>query len=284
MSGNAVQVLVNGKAVDSVPTTDRGLLYGDGLFETIAVSGGKLCFWERHMQRLQAGCERLGMAPVDTAQLRQECHLLIQQSQQVVIKIIITRGSGGRGYRLPEQPRSTRIIQLHDWPAWPANCTESGIITRICRTRLGHDSSLAGIKHLNRLEQVMARREWDDPAIMEGLMLDTAGNVVEGTMSNIFMVKDALLMTPDLTRCGVAGIMRAWVLDRAKQHAIEARIQHLELDALLQSDEVFVCNSLTGIWPVIGIDEYAFQKGAVTTRLQTLLARDVAMEQTGIHA
>ena len=158
MSGDAVQVLVNGKAVDCVPTLDRGLLYGDGLFETIAVSGGKLCFWEPHMQRLQAGCERLGMALVDAAQLAQECSLLIQESQQAVIKIIITRGSGGRGYRLPEQPHSTRIIQLHDWPAWPADCTECGINTRICSTLLGHNSSLAGIKHLNRLEQVMAIR------------------------------------------------------------------------------------------------------------------------------
>jgi 4-amino-4-deoxychorismate lyase len=283
MSGGAVQVLVNGTALDCVPTSDRGLLYGDGLFETIAVADGKLCFWERHLQRLQAGCEQLGMARVDAVQLAQECHSLIQQSQQAVIKIIITRGSGGRGYRLPAQPCSTRIIQLHDWPAWPANCAERGINTRICRTRLGHNSSLAGIKHLNRLEQVMARREWDDPDIMEGLMLDTAGNVVEGTMSNVFMVKDALLMTPDLTRCGVAGIMRGRVLDMATQHSIEVRIQHLELDALLQADEVFVCNSLTGIWPVTGIDEYAFSKGDVTTRLQTLLAREAAMGQAGIH-
>jgi 4-amino-4-deoxychorismate lyase len=281
MSGDAVQVLVNGKAVDSVPTSDRGLLYGDGLFETIAVSGGKLCFWERHMQRLQAGCERLGMAPVDAAQLRQECHLLIQQSQQAVIKIILTRGSGGRGYRVPEQPHPTRIVQLHGWPGYPANCAETGIHTRICRTRLGHNPSLAGIKHLNRLEQVLARREWTDPAIREGLMQDTAGNVVEGTMSNVFMVKEARLLTPDLTHCGVAGIMRAHVLELAKQHTIESRVQPVALETLLQADEVFVCNSLIGIWPVIGIDAQAFPKGPVTMHLQALLADESMSRQTG---
>jgi 4-amino-4-deoxychorismate lyase len=160
---------------------------------------------------------------------------------------------------------------LHEWPNYPTSCTESGIKTRICQTRLGHNPSLAGIKHLNRLEQVLARQEWDDPVIMEGLMLDASGNLVEGTMSNVFVVKDAVLMTPDLQLCGVAGIMRAHVLDMAAEHLIAARVQHLELDALLQADEVFICNSLLGIWPVIGVDEHDFLKGPVTRRLQTLL-------------
>ncbi|RLA00777.1 MAG: aminodeoxychorismate lyase, partial [Gammaproteobacteria bacterium] len=186
---NAVQVLVNGKPNDCVPTSDRGLLYGDGVFETIAVKNGQLHFWSEHVRRLQSGCERLGIDPVDETQLMGECRSLIRQSQQAVIKVIITRGSGGRGYRLPEQARPTRIIQLHEWPDYPASCTERGIKTRICRARLGHNASLAGIKHLNRLEQVLARQEWNDPNIMEGLMLDSDGDLVEGTMSNVFMVK-----------------------------------------------------------------------------------------------
>ena len=272
MKGDAVQVLVNGKPNNCLPTSDRGLLYGDGVFETIAVESGQLRYWPQHLHRLQSGCERLGMEPVDEALLEGECRLLMGQSQQAVIKVIITRGSGGRGYRLPEQPRPTRILQLHEWPGYPASCAESGIKTRICRTRLGHNPSLAGIKHLNRLEQIMARMEWDDPVIMEGLMLDTVGDLVEGTMSNVFTVKDAVLMTPDLQRCGVAGIMRARVLEMAAEDSITARVQRLELDALLQADEVFVCNSLMGVWPVIAIDNYAFRKGPVTARLQTLLA------------
>ena len=272
MKDTELRVLVNGKPLDCVSTSDRGLLYGDGVFETIAVSGGKLCHWERHLQRLQSGCERLGMATVDGTLLAEETGLLIQQSQRAVVKIIITRGSGGRGYRVPGQPRPTRVIQLHDWPDYPASCTESGIKTRVCHTRLGQNVSLAGIKHLNRLEQVLARQEWDDPEIMEGLLLDTGGHLVEGTMSNVFMVKDRVLMTPDLTLCGVAGIMRARMLELARQHSIESRIQPVTLDTLLQADEVFVCNSLIGIWPVIGIDKQAFPKGPVAARLQALLA------------
>ncbi|MGB5177772.1 MAG: aminodeoxychorismate lyase [Gammaproteobacteria bacterium] len=279
MKAGVQRVLVNGEPLDCVSTSDRGLLYGDGVFETIAVSGGKLCHWARHLQRLQSGCERLGMATVDAAQLAEECASLIQASQQAVIKIIITRGSGGRGYRVPERPRPTRVIQVHDWPDYPASCTECGIKTRICRTRLGHNASLAGIKHLNRLEQVLARREWDDPEIREGLMLDTGGHLVEGTMSNVFMVKGGLLMTPDLTLCGVAGIMRARVLESAKQHSIESGIQTIDQDTLLQADEVFVCNSLIGIWPVIGIGEQAFPKGPVTVHLQTLLFEEPVAQQ-----
>lgn len=274
MKSDTVPVLVNGKPVDCVPTSDRGLLYGDGVFETIAVENGQFRYWPQHLRRLQSGCERLGMGPVDEALLVQECRSLIEQSQQAVIKIIVTRGSGGRGYRLPEQPRSSRIIQLHEWPNYPASCTETGIKTRICRTRLGHNSSLAGIKHLNRLEQVLARQEWDDPAIMEGLMLDSSGDLVEGTMSNVFMIKDAVLITPDLQRCGIAGIMRARVLELAEKHSIEVSVQGIALDVLLQADEVFVCNSLIGIWPVTAIDKQAFIKGPVSTRLQALLMHD----------
>ena len=271
--GDAVQVLVNGKAIDSVSTLDRGLLYGDGVFETIAVEHGQLRYWSQHLHRLQSGCERLGMESVDETLLEGECRSLIEQSQQAVIKIIITRGSGGRGYRLPGQPRSSLIIQLHEWPNYPASCTRIGIKARICRTQLGHNSSLAGIKHLNRLEQVLARREWDDPDIMEGLMLDSLGDLVEGTMSNVFMVKDGVLITPELQLCGVAGIMRAHVLELAAGSSIATRVRRIKVDALLQADEVFVCNSLVGIWPVISIDKLTFPKGPVTMRLQTLLAK-----------
>ena len=281
MKAAVVRVLVNGKPHVCLPTSDRGLLYGDGVFETIAVCGGRMCHWEHHLQRLQSGCERLGMETVDGALLAQECRLLIQETSQAVIKIIITRGSGGRGYRVPEQSRATRVIQMHDSPSYPASCTESGVKTIICRTRLGQNTALAGIKHLNRLEQVLARQEWDAPDIMEGLMLDTGGQLVEGTMSNVFMVTGGILISPDLTLSGVAGIMRARVLELANQHSIESRILPVEPDTLLQADEVFVCNSLIGIWPVIGIDEHAFQKGPLTTRLQTLLANEPLSAQTG---
>jgi len=270
------RVLVNGQALDAVATTDRGLLYGDGVFETLAVDAGRPCYWSAHMQRLQSACQLLGLGAPDAAQLWREGLSLIGDRQRAVLKIVITRGPGGRGYRAPESPLPTRILQIHEWPDYSDTCQHDGIRTTLCATRLGRNPSLAGIKHLNRLEQVMARREWDDRTISEGLMLDTGGQLVEGTMSNIFLVTAGTLCTPDLTQCGVAGIMRARVLAIAGQERMEYQVQGISVDDLRQADEVFVCNSLIGIWPVCAVDEQAYVRGTVTTRLQVLLQEDAA--------
>jgi 4-amino-4-deoxychorismate lyase len=266
-----IGVLINGKAVDCVASADRGLLYGDGLFETIAVVDGSLCHWSRHLRRLQAGCDRLGMPAVDGIALQDECRSLAGKTARAVLKVVVTRGSGGRGYRVPDKPVATRIVQLHEWPVFPTACAERGIAVRVCSTRLGQQPALAGIKHLNRLEQVLARLEWNAPDIMEGLLLDSDGYLIEGTMSNIFLVRDGELRTPDLTRCGVAGIMRTRVLELAESLSINTSVLPVELEHLREADEVFICNSLIGIWPVIAIDTGVYEKGAVTARLQSLL-------------
>ena len=141
----------------------------------------------------------------------------------------------------------------------------------MCATRLCHNPLLAGIKHLNRLEQVLARREWDEPSIGEGLLLDVDGRLVEGTMSNLFLVRGQMLLTPDLRRCGIAGIMRSIILEQAERQSLAAEIRSLEAADLQAADEVFLCNSLIGIWPVIAVDDRTYRKGPVTTRLQQLL-------------
>jgi len=271
-----IKALINGRMTDCVASTDRGLLYGDGLFETIAVVDGSMRHWPRHLSRLQAGCDRLGIAAVDGAALAYECQSLAGDADKAVLKVIVTRGSGGRGYRLPDKPASTRIVQLHDWPVFPSACAEQGIAVRVCNTRLGHHPALAGIKHLNRLEQVLARQEWEDADIMEGLLLDSAGYLIEGTMSNIFLVRDGTLLTPDLHRCGVAGIMRTRVLELAGRLPIDVQIGPVEMQHLQEAEEVFICNSLIAIWPVIAVDDSGYKtrnykKGAVTAQLQALL-------------
>jgi 4-amino-4-deoxychorismate lyase len=264
--------LVNGEPGELIPVSDRGLLYGDGIFETIAVREGCPQHWQRHMSRLQAGCTRLGIQPFESAQLAAEADSIIKGAETGVLKLIVTRGSGGRGYRVTETTVSTRIMQLHPWPEYPAANAEQGVKTRLCETRLGRNPVLAGIKHLNRLEQVLARQEWTDDDIREGLLMDAEDNLVEGTMSNLFIVSDGMLMTPDLSRCGVAGIMRTLVLELAEQQGLDPRITPVSRQALLQADEVFLSNSLIGIWPVIAVDESMYRKGAITLQLQTLLA------------
>ncbi len=261
-------MLIDGKDSDLIAADDRGLLYGDGLFETLAVHNGEPRLWPQHMARLTQGCARLGITPPAADLLHDEARSLCAGSGRAVLKIIVTRGSGGRGYRPPSPALPRRILSLHPWPDYPEHWSRQGINVRLCDTPLGASPRLAGLKHLNRLEQVLARAEWDDPEIAEGLMLDTAGGLVEGTMSNLFLVRDGRLRTPALERCGVAGVMRARVLELAAQGGIACEVSELGLADLQAADEVFVCNSVIGIWPVRRVQNMEFTPGPVTRFLQ----------------
>jgi 4-amino-4-deoxychorismate lyase len=208
----------------------------------------------------------------DEARLLAETRRLIAGCEPCVLKIIITRGQGGRGYRMPPAATPTRVLQVSAWPEFPPACSDAGVVVRLCRQRLGINPALAGIKHLNRLEQVLARQEWDDPDIHEGLLRDTTGNVIEGTMSNLFVVRDGRLMTPDLARCGVAGILRSVVLELAERLKLKVVLGDLPMTELERADELFLTNSVIGIWPVIRLGQSAYRKGPVTGKLQTQLA------------
>ncbi len=275
---NTVATLVNGHAGDCLSTSDRGLLYGDGLFETIAVQNGIPRRWSRHLARLRAGCARLGIAQADAGLLEDEAATLCRDAQRAVLKLIITRGTGGRGFRPPPAAAPTRILQLHPYPSWPAGHWQDGVCAGFCALRMGYNPALAGIKHLNRLEQVLARAEWDDPEIVEGLMQDQQGYLIEGTMSNVFIVKDSMLLTPDLRRCGVAGITRALILELAQQAGIATGVRDIAMNELARADEVFLCNSLIGIWPVIRIPEQHYPVGNLTRLMQEYLRDNVDNE------
>jgi len=218
--------LINGVPYACLSLTDRAIHYGDGLFETVAVRDGRPEFWERHMRRLQQGCARLGIPAPDFGCLVGEMRRLVRHQRRAVLKIIVSRGGGGRGYRPPEEPAPTRILVLYPWPEWPDTHTRDGVTVRICTTRLGRNPRLAGIKHLNRLEQILARREWHDRSIAEGLMLDTAGELVEGTTTNLFLVRKGRVQTPDLSQCGVAGIMREVVMEMAGEQDLPCETGH----------------------------------------------------------
>ena len=243
-------VVVNGQPTDLISVHDRGLQYGDGLFETIAVIDGKAQHWELHMLRLARGCERLSIPFPGTEQLAADVDALAIDHQRHALKIIVTRGASLRGYRPPDSPQTTRIVYSLPWPDYPATNAEHGVTVRLCSGRLSSNPQTAGIKHLNRLEQVLARGEWGDPAIVEGLMLDNHGNLVEATMSNVFLVANGHLHTPDLSSCGVAGIMREIVLRECRSAAIAVHIRTITWDDVWQADELFLTNSLIGLWPV----------------------------------
>lgn len=254
-----MRALINGLPEDALSLTDRAIQYGDGLFETIAVTNGKPRLWSLHMERLAAGCLRLGIAMPDESRLAAELSLLFAGCQRGILKIIITRGAGGRGYRPDPLSVPNRILIRHDWPCYPQTYYDQGIALHLCQTRLGHQPRLAGIKHLNRLEQVLARSEWDDPDIAEGLMLDYQDRVIEGTMSNLFLVMHERLVTPIIDNCGICGVMRQHVLSTARQLGWEVREQQVSLEDLCQAKALFVTNSIIGAWPVreiIGLAKY----------------------------
>lgn len=221
---------------------DRGSAYGDGLFETVLVRDGHPLLWEEHLARLTRGCERLGFAAVPRRTL--EAIFDTCGEGLVVVKVTVTRGAGGRGYRPPKAPD----VQWR-WSATPftprVDRWRAGVTVRQCRLALGIQPALAGIKHMARLENVMARREWCDDAVAEGLLCDTRGDLVEATAMNLIWQRGDTLETPMLDRCGVEGTLLC---------ALESRlpIRRVRRDArvLEEARAVWVLNSVQGVWPV----------------------------------
>lgn len=272
--------LINGQVQDHIAAADRGLQYGDGLFETIAILDGKPQHWERHLRRLACGCDRLNIPYPGDDLLWQELRQVLIMQPRAVLKIVLTRGAGGRGYRPPAEIHPTRILSLHEWPDYPPSHRAQGVAVRLCRTPLGRNPALAGLKHLNRLEQVLARGEWSDPASAEGLMLDGEGLLIEGTMSNVFLGRGGELYTPDLGRCGVAGIMREVVLDACRDHGIPVAVRDIPVEELTVAEEIFLTNSLIGLWPVTCIAapiDRPLPIGPVTTRVCEILSHARAL-------
>ena len=258
---------VDGRPADALSLKDRGLAYGDGLFETIAVRSGQPQLLERHLQRLAEGCRRLALN-ADQVLIRNEVLAYAAALGEGVLKLMLTRGDSLRGYAADPAATARRILQGAALPAYPPANAEQGVVLFPCATRLSEQPLLAGLKHLNRLEQVLARAEWRDSEHAEGLMLDGAGRVIEAVFSNLFLVSQGRLLTADLSRCGVAGVMRAEILFQAASLGIFVDVTDISLDQLQRADEVFVCNSVYGIWPVRAYAGMRWSAGPLTRKLQ----------------
>ncbi len=245
---------VNGRRSSRIDARDRGLQYGDGVFETMRVLGGRIRLLELHLDRLQQGCTRLGIRAPARTQLRDELGRHAAPVEDGVLKLIVTRGVGARGYRPSGEEQPTRVLSLHPPPSPPPR----GARVRLCATRLGSNPALAGLKTLNRLESVLARAEWRDLRVWEGLMCDAAGYWVCGTSSNLFLREGPLLRTPRLDRCGVAGVMRRWIVGEAAKLALTVREQRLRLAHFDRAEEMFLSNAVAGVVSVARL-EYGAQ-------------------------
>ena len=260
-------ILINGKPGESVSVFDRGFQYGDGIFETLAVANGEPLLWNLHMRRFFRGASRLGIVAPAEELLRHEAGQVCRGTGRGVLKIILTRGGSGRGYAPSTDAVPTRTVGLLPWPDYPAGYRADGVSAQFCHTLITRHNILAGLKHLNRLEQVLARAELKN-GYAEGLMLDENGHVIEGTMTNLFIASRGALKTPDLSRSGVEGVMRGLVLERAASLSLDCRVAALKREDILDADEVFLTNSLIGVWPVQRLEAREYAVGRITRRIQ----------------
>ena len=280
--------MINGVISDQVSVLDRGLHYGDGVFETFVAINDQLQHWDAHMQRLTMGCKRLKIPTPDANLLLKETQeLLATQNnssetsdrststklvKKNVVKIVVTRGVGARGYKPPTTTQVTRIVAAYPFPDYPERYYSEGVKLAVCETQLSCNPLLAGIKHLNRLEQVMAQDEWEDSAIVDGIMLNSDQHIIECTMSNIYWVTNNQLYTPDLSNCGVEGVTRANILKLAEELQLSITIGYFCMKDLLAADEVMISNSVFGVWPIRAIDQHNKQIGPVTLEIMQKLA------------
>ena len=256
-----VRIYRGQRLVDALDPRDRGLAYGDGVFETILVHRGSPVWWNAHVARLRRGCDVLGIASPDPAFLQTQCAGLIEDCARGVLKIILTRGVGERGYAISANAEPTLVLSLDDAPSPPP---AGGLNLRWCEIALAIQPRLAGIKHLNRLEQVLARTEWNDPAIHEGLLCDTRGRVVGATSANLFVLRDGRWLTASVADCGIAGTCRAWLLANVAGCA-EVELRRADVES---AEALILCNSVRGILLVAALGE---QRWAPDLRVDALL-------------
>jgi 4-amino-4-deoxychorismate lyase len=263
--------LINGKPDAYLTPLDRGFAYGDGVFRTLPVKKGMPLSWRRHYRKLNDDCNALAIVCPSEDLLLSDIEHLCPDKDDCVLKIVVTRGESARGYALPPLAQPNRIVSRSAFPSYPAQNFKEGVSLHLCRLRLSSQPLLAGIKHLNKLENVLARMEWRDPDIADGLLLDQSGQVIECTMSNLFVRHGNRLATPDLGQCGVAGVTRDRIVELAPGLGYEVVTTSFDLETLLAGDEVIICNSLIGVWQVRQIAEHRWPAGSLAEKLRPLL-------------
>jgi 4-amino-4-deoxychorismate lyase len=263
------ECLVNGEISTLVTTTNRGLNFGDGLFETLVVHHGRPRRWQGHMDRLGVGCERLGLTMPPQSILLREVQTVSAGLSNAVVKIIICRGGLSKSYLPPQGEEPVRIVSAERFPDGIARLARKGARARICELRLAIQPALGGMNHLNRLEQVLASAELREKGVREGILLDREGHVTCAVGANIFLISEDRLLTPRLDLCGVRGVVRNHILAGFGARCEQRRVT---LDMLQEADEIFICNTVKGIVPLTAVDDQEFAIGPVTRELQNWLA------------
>ena len=263
-----IVILINGSFNQSLDATNRNVQFGDGLFETCVIKQGKLLFWYQHFRRLQKGCDRLNILEVKESIWLNDIQKLINKSRlnNGIIKLILSRGNSQQGYQY-HQVKPIRIVSIMPM----INTTQGGLLLTICQKCYGHNNQLAGIKHCNRLDNILASDSIVD-GVDDCIMLDEQQHIISTTKANIFIIKNDVLITPELIHCGIAGTRREVILELATLVNLSVSFTPITLEALYQADEVFISNSLLGLHQVAQIDKVQYNQSKHTQSLQTLLS------------
>lgn len=243
-------MLINGHAVTTIDATDRGLHYGDGLFETMRCENGRVRWLSHHLERLASGCQRLRIRMPDPAVLQDELNALASDHRRALLKLVVTRGSMvRRGYRPAGTEQATRIVSIHDWP------TDDGTPLRlgVSSFHLANNPLLAGIKHLSRLENVLAQQEAAERGLDEMVMCGSGGEAVCGSMSNLIVVTEKGMVTPALSSAGVCGVMRTLSLAAAAATGISLAVANIAC-AQLQTAKAIYCSNVR--WGLRRVDQF----------------------------
>ena len=264
--------LINGEFKDSISVYDRGLAYGDGFFETMLWDSLEeknetnvgVEFWLRHLRRIKDGCQLMQInLPFDEEIIRQRNLILkasLKEKKSGLLKMVVTRGVGGRGYKFERNMIPTIIFLSLPKPKVKKEYFKQGVVVKICKTQLSKNTNLFGYKHLNRLDSVLARSEWEDKNIFEGIFVDSKKNILEGTMTNIFFVHEKTLITPPIIDSGINGVMRQVIIDKAKFFFDKLVIQKINLRDVEKFDQMFLTNSVLKVIPVIRFEKKKFIK------------------------
>ena len=262
--------LINGQFTDKISVLDRGLSYGDGFFETmnwkyfLTTKVSKVEFWKRHLLRLKKGCESTLINFPSISLIESYRDKILKKSKKQgmssgVLKIIITRGSGGRGYKFERNMIPNIILLVFPSLQYNEKNYKNGVNLKFCSSNLSINKNIAGFKHLNRLDSVVARSEWTNQNIFEGIITDIDGSVIEGTMTNIFCIKKSKLYTPNISEVGIKGIMRDVILEKFCGYFKQTIEKKITVKFLLESDSVFITNSIIKIVPVKKLEKKKYK-------------------------
>ncbi|MGF1720253.1 aminodeoxychorismate lyase [Vibrio kyushuensis] len=259
---------VNGLPCNTISLTDRSFQYGDGCFTTMLTTHGEIQHWQEHQSRMQRCLELLNIAQPDWKQVHEWLKNAAIHDPKSGLRLNITRGEGGRGYSSLGISEMNVVISDFAYPTHYEQWAEQGIELGMCNRRLGLNPILAGHKHNNRLEQVLAKQDIDEQGLLDGIVLDIHDQIIETTMANLFWVTGDTLYTPSLENSGVSGVMRQLVITCAKKQGIPIKVGQYSLTDLRQADEIFITNSICTVVPIIKINKSTFTIGSNTRNFQ----------------